>query len=151
MFWLVFNDSSIEISSEKLMMIILQDCVNLTITQIDAPNLRSIMLLNNQMPLYSINISYILEVKLEFKLGNHNISMDDLNKLLGKLAQSRVVKWAIFNIQVSILSSLSLFFFFFYLFLFFYFYLPFDVFIVPNFITNFLRKVLFAPLIIIIH
>ena len=121
MFWLVFNDSSIEISSEKLMMIILQDCVNLTITQIDAPNLSSIMLLNNQMPLYLINISYILEVKLEFKLGNHNISMDDLNKLLGKLAQSRVVKWAIFNIQVSILSSLSLFFFlffFFFLFLF---------------------------------
>jgi hypothetical protein len=148
MFWLVFNDSSIEISSEKFMMLILQDCVNLTITQIDAPNLRSIMLLNNQMPLYSINISYILEVKLEFKLGNHNISMDDLNKLLGKLAQSRVVKWAIFNIQLSILSSLSFFFLFFFIF---FFYLPFDVFIVPNFITNFLRKVLFAPLIIIIH
>ena len=69
---------SIEISSEKFRRLVLEDCENLMVVQIDAPNLLAIEILNNKMPLYSINTSYLLDVKLEFELGNPNISTDDM-------------------------------------------------------------------------
>lgn len=77
----IYSVGGIEISSEKLRRLVLIQYVDLTISQIDAPNLRSIELLNNQMPLCSLNTSYLLEVNLEFELGNRKISMDGLNKV----------------------------------------------------------------------
>lgn len=76
----IYSVGGIEVSSKKLRWLILIQYVNLTISQIYTPNLRSIELLNNQMPLCSLNTSYLLEVNLEFELGNLKISMDGLNK-----------------------------------------------------------------------
>ena len=63
----IYSVGGIEISSEKLRWLVLIQYVDLTISH-----------------LCSLNTSYLLEVNLEFELGNRKISMDGLNKVSRK-------------------------------------------------------------------
>lgn len=93
--------TTIKISSQKLIKLVIRDCINLDEeTMIDAPNLLEVEYSDNKLPFYSLGVSSLLKANFNFYLGLSNdktIWFNKLKELFTKIHHMKDVKMAILS------------------------------------------------------